>query len=483
MSLSTTAARGAFTTVFGQWIKFALQTLSIVALARILTPDDFGVVAMVTAVSGIATLLADFGLSMASLRDHLISNQNKSNLFWINLCIGAFAAAIVFIAAHPLSIFYDVPAVEGIAQAMAIIYILQAFNAQFRAELSRSFRFLTLAKIDITAQAIAVTAAIIAGIMGAGYWALVFQQVSIVTVQVVLLILFARWRPTWPKKDPNLKSYLRFGLKASGLQFVNYFTSNVDSTLIGKFIGTQPLGIYNQAYQIFRVPLQQIAAPMTQVAVPILSKISDDTTFEKYVLRAQLILSYLLIGSFIFAISVATPLLAILLGPGWGNISLVFSVLAIGGIFQALGYVYYWICLARDLTAKQLKVGTISRILMVIFMLVGVKFGILGVAAGGSLGLALNWVLLSIFVIPHARLSVLRMIGVTMRPMFLFLIIGASVFAFLQWLPGSVTDVLRLTYCILLALTLMSLAVLTIPKFRIDFYLIISTVKSAKQSR
>jgi PST family polysaccharide transporter len=221
---------------------------------------------------------------------------------------------------------------------------------------------------------------------------------------------------------------LGFGASAGAVQFLNYLSSNADSVVIGRYIGPAAVGVYNQAYDIFELPLQQLAAPMTLVAVPVLSRITDNKKYEEYVLRAQLTLTYVLGGSFSIVAAVSVPLFAIILGPHWHQVPYVFAVLVPGGLFQALGYVYYWIFISRALTAVQLKISALSRILMVVFLVIGLKGGTIGVAAGASAGIALNWILLTVFALPKSGLNARRISLNAMRQAIPFAVIFGVVF-------------------------------------------------------
>ncbi len=150
---------------------------------------------------------------------------------------------------------------------------------------------------------------------------------------------------------------MRFGGNALGVQLVTYVTSNVDTVLIGRFWGPLALGAYDRAYQIFRLPMQQIAAPVTRVALPVLSRVTEPADFSRYVQRAQRGLAYGMGGAYFLAAALAAPGVELVLGPGWGSTTTILRVLALGGPFQALGFVYSWVFLARALTRVQLEVG------------------------------------------------------------------------------------------------------------------------------
>lgn len=389
-------------------------------LARLIDPADYGIYTMVFAVVGVASVIGDFGLSLAAIQSQTITAQQRTNLFWTNTAVGIVLGLVVVLSAPALAAFYNEPEVAPIAQVMAITFVVNALTAQFRAEVSAKLRFVWLAGVDVVAVAIALVVAIGIAVVGGAYWALVAQQLVIAVMTLIGLMAAARWLPGLPKRGAQMRSLYVFGANTLGVQLFSYATSNVDSILIGRVWGAAPLGVYDRAYQLFRLPLQQVAAPMTKVAMPILSKLQADQRFEAYVRRAQLVLGYTFGGTFWILAALSDPTVDILLGPGWETAKPIFAVLAIGGVFQAIGFVYYWVFLSRALTGLQLRWTIVGRTSMVACMATGVLWGPIGVAVGASIGQAVNWTLQTIF--PMAKTGVKRrpLLAIAIRPIALY---------------------------------------------------------------
>lgn len=482
-SLGGAASRGAMTVLVGQWMRFGVQLVTLAALARMLAPRDFGLYAMVAAIAGLATLLSDFGLSLAALRSIGLTFQQRTNLFWANVSLGLLAALAVLLISYPVGAFYDSPVLVGICQALAVTFVAQAASAQLRAELASRLRLLPLTLSDVAAAITALVTALVVAANGGGVWALVAQQLALTLSQLLYLALAARWVPGLPRRAQGMRSLFQFGANTGGVQLVNYVTANVDTVLLGRVWGPEVVGVYNQAYQLFRVPLQQLAAPMTQVAVPVLSRLSDAGTFVAYVKRAQLVLSYVLGGAFFVAAALSIPLLDLLLGPGWANAPYLFTILAAGGVFQALGYVYYWVFLAKDLTGVQLKYALISRGFMVGLIVTSLPLGAFGVAAASSLGLALNWLVLSLFALPHARLDWRDIARVSVRPLLLLSTMFVLVFPIGIATRHQIPSIIQLFLLAGVAIVVFALAAAAIPALRRDVAIIIDTVRKAGKRR
>ncbi|ROS29302.1 PST family polysaccharide transporter [Rathayibacter sp. PhB127] len=476
MTIAGDAARGAATTLGGQWLRFLLQLVALAVLARLLSPDDYGVISMVLAIAGVATLLGDFGLSMASIQSTDVSDVQRSNLFWINVALGSVLSGVVFLLAYPIAAFYGRSELVLVCQVLASVFLVNSITAQFKAEVSRSFRFRWLAASDVSAQLVGSSAAVLLALTGAGYWALVAQQVLVAATTLVVLVIGARWLPGLPRRTDGMRSFLSFGANTVGVQLVNYISGNADSVLIGRVWGAGALGVYDRAYQIFRMPLQQIAAPMTRVAFPVLSRMKDEPGFESYVQRAQLVLAYTMGGVFFVAAALADPLIEIALGDGWDQSKVIFRILAIGGVFQALGFVYYWVFLAKALTGLQLRFSVLSRSLMVAFMAVGVIWGPVGVAIGSTAGLILNWVVLTVFAIPKAGVDVRALAVQALRPLLLGVIVVLVSVLALMFLD-SWTAIAQLITVGGLDLLVVLAVVVAVSPYRRDARLLWSTIR------
>ncbi|OLT52244.1 lipopolysaccharide biosynthesis protein [Cellulosimicrobium sp. CUA-896] len=312
------AAHGARVVVVGQAVRFVLQLAGLAALARLLTPADFGLVAMVTAVVGVAEVLRDFGLSSAAVQARRLSEQQQSNLFWLNGAIGVALAGGLVLVGPLVERFYGTPGVATVVALLAPAVLLSALSTQFRARLNREMRFTALAVSDVVAQAAALVVAVSIALARGDFVALVGQQLTLALVALCSLALWTRWLPGRPRRGAGMAHLLRFGGNVAATQLLGYLSRNVDTLVVGRVLGDVAVGVYSRAFQLLMLPLSQINAPATTVALPVLSRSQDDPAdFRRLVVRSQGILLTVVLGAVSLLFTAAPLVVEVFLGPQW----------------------------------------------------------------------------------------------------------------------------------------------------------------------
>lgn len=431
-------------TLAGQSVRFVVQFGSVILLARLLTPDDFGVVAMVTSVVGIAEIVRDFGLSSAAIQAKTLSHAERSNLWWINTGIGALCTLFIVALAPLLARVYHDDRVVGIAVVLSGLVIVSGANAQLRADMTRGMRLSSLVITDVTAQISAVAVAIGMALTGWGYWAVVGQQITFVVVGFVMNALQCRWIPSRPDRHTPMARFFRYGGGVLGTQLIGFATNNIDNVALGAVWGAGPLGNYSRAYQLLMVPIEQINAPMTRVVLPVLSRAREDhETFTRYVQRAQLVGTHGLGLIFAVAAGLAWPITDILFGPQWALVAPIFAALAIGGVFRGLTQLPYWCFLAVGKTGDQLRLYLWTRPVMILVLLAGLPWGPIGVAIGHSVAFALYWLVALARMGSAADLDPAPLYAQALRS---FVLVsgpaGLAAYGAAQLVPGSVAQLL-----------------------------------------
>lgn len=391
-SLASSAARGAVIMLSGQGMRILLQFLGVVTLARLLTPHDYGLLAIVVVLVGVGEIFRDFGLSSAAVRSPKLSRAQSSNLFWINSAIGVLLGALLFAIAGPLATAFGQEEVRGIARAMAAVFLLNGATTQLRALLVRALRFRWLAGTDVLAAALALAVALLGALAGWEYWALVAQQITQALVVLIGVALGVGRPPGLPRRGVPMRSFLRFGGNLVLSQLVTYATGNVDTAVVGFAYGASPLGLYNRAYQVVVTPLSQIQSPITQVAIPILSRIQDDQKrFSAYLVRGQFALGYPISIGLGIVVVAAEPITALMLGDRWDAAVPLLRFFALAGIARNLAFVGYWVYVVRGLSDSLFRYSLVTGAIRVACVVVGAHWGVVGVAAGFALAPWLAW--------------------------------------------------------------------------------------------
>ncbi|MGV0961463.1 MAG: lipopolysaccharide biosynthesis protein [Limnohabitans sp.] len=398
--------RGGKATIAAQAISFLLNMGSVVILARLLSPADFGLIAMVTALTGVITNFKDGGLSIATVQRDSISHQQVSNLFWINLALSFLLALVIVAMAPALALFYGEPKLKEICLAVAGIFFLGGMAMQHQALLRRQMRFADLAKIQITASALGLTAAIVAARAGAGYWSLLVQMAMTETVSLLLTWQYCRWLPSRPRHSPGTRSIVNFGGFMTGLGFFSYLGRNADNVLVGHYLGSQALGLYSKAYGLLLLPIQQINGPIAAVAMPALSRLQDRP--EEYRNFFRQILSLICFISFPLIVWMNIchrDIILLVLGPKWVEAAPVFLVLAISALCQPVGNISGLLFVTLGRIKPMLIWGVIGNLWLLVGIVIGLSHGVLGVALGYSIATVLMMIPLMLFSIAGTSLT------------------------------------------------------------------------------
>lgn len=479
--LAHTSSRGVFVTMGGFGGKTLIQLASTVVLARLLSPADFGLVAMVTAIVGVADLVRDFGLTGAIIQARKLSDRMWMSVMWLSVVLGVGLMLLIAASAPLIAWLYDEQRLIPLTLAIAPILLVNGLSMPMQARVQRNLRFGTLANIDVVSMLVGVGLGIAAAAIGWGVWALVVMSGAGQLYRLVALWVASRPRFGRPHISREVLPLVTTGGSLFGVQLLNYATKNLDNVVIGQQLGPAALGQYSRAYALYLLPMQQLNGTLGRVALPVLSKLQDDhERFRRYTRGALMIIGYLTIPVYAVAAAVSSPLVAILLGPGWEEAATLFSILALAGIAQAIGSVLGWLYLTLGRAHKQLVFFVITRPILIAGYLVGIWWA-------GVEGLALVFGVLSLLLlIPEliyatsgTFMRVRDILAPIARPLvFAPLCFGAAFAveratdglpAIVQLALGTAAGVLPL------------LAALTIPAYRRDLAQILGFVKRVRK--
>lgn len=386
------AVRGGAFTIASQAAQFLLGLGATMVMARLLTPRDYGLVGMVTVVTGFLRVFKDVGLGRATIQRPTLTHGQASNLFWVNAVVG-LAVMLVTIALAPLlARFYGRPELTAITMVLSIGFFTGGLSVQHQALLRRRMRFGLLAITDIASLILAIIVGIVMAWRGFAYWAIVGNQLTLVTAGTVAAWIACRWRPALPSRREPVRDLLLFGGNVTGFTVSNYFARNSDDLLIGRVWGSVELGLYTKAYRLLLFPLSQINLPVSAVAVPALSRMVDEPEryraaflriLEKVAMVAMPLVAYFMVTS--------DWVMEVMLGPRWIGAAPMFMWLAVAGLVQPVTGTTGWLFTSQDRTGPMLRWGLVSSVITVASIVGGLPWGGVGVACSyGVVNLVVN---------------------------------------------------------------------------------------------
>ena len=366
----------------GQIATFVLRLVSLVVMARLLSPTDVGLFAMVAVVTGFYGLFTAAGLSSATIQRVTITNEQMSTLFWVNMLVGAALGALCLATAPVLVAVFHEPRLMAITIAMAAGFLINAAGVQHIALLQRDLRFVTLTVIEVLSQVGSIATGIALALAGFGYWALVGSTMAAPGIMTVLAWTTTLWIPGRPHRDTEIGSMLRFGGVITIQSALNYGMQNIDKVLLGRFRGPGPLGIYGRAYQLVAMPMANLSAAMGWVIFSALSRIQNDPArFRSYFLKGYSVVISVIVPILVFAAVFADDAVRVVLGPQWTDVARILQLLTPAGLVVALVEPpIYWVLHALGMVGRSLRITCATGCLILVACLAGVPRGGPGIA-------------------------------------------------------------------------------------------------------
>jgi O-antigen/teichoic acid export membrane protein len=388
--LKQLTAHGAFISIASQAANFVFRTGSMIVLARLLLPKDFGLVGMVTAFTGFLGLFRDAGLGLAAVQRASITPDQCSTLFWVNLTVGGVLAALCVAAAPILVTFYGEPRLFWVSVALGTSFLFNGVAAQHRAMLQRGMDFGRMALVDLSALLLSTAAAVAGAAAGFGYWALVIMATGFPLAAAAGAWLAHRWVPGIPRRGVGIRSMIWFGGTVTLNGVIIYLAYNIDKVLIGRFFGAEALGIYGRAYQLTSIPTDNLQQSLGTVALPGLSRVQNDPERQ----RRFFLKGYSLYLSLVLPITTTCALFAddiilVLLGPRWSAAATIFRLLAPTILAFAFLNPLAWLMLANGQANRGLKISFMVAPAVILGDVIGLTYGPHGVAAGFSIAMVL----------------------------------------------------------------------------------------------
>jgi O-antigen/teichoic acid export membrane protein len=381
MSLKRSITTGVKWSGISQYGRQVTQLATLVILARLLKPADFGLVGMATVVIGFVGIFKDLGTSAAVIQRKELSESLLSSIFWVNTMFGCLASLTLYLLSPLISRFYHEPRLVPILHVLSITFLISGLSILQQALLEREIAFGKLATLEIVASLLGSVAGIGAALLGCGVWSLVYQTLVVATVTTIMLWIIAPWRFSLSFSLEEVKSIGNYSINLTGFNVFNYIVRNADYLLVGKFMGAQDLGYYTLAYRVMIFPLQSVTYVIGRVMFPAFSQIQhDDCRFRNAYLKIIGTIAVITFPMMLGILAVAQPFVLVAFGERWRPVILLLMILAPVGMAQSIAGTVGVIYQVKGRTDLMFRWGVATGIISVFSFVVGLRWGIVGVS-------------------------------------------------------------------------------------------------------
>ncbi len=380
--LGRKAAVGFLASASSQAGRTGLQVASVVVLGRLLSPRDYGLMAMVMAVLGLADMLRDMGLSTVAIQAKTLTAAQRNNLWLINTMIGAGLMVLTILVSPLFAWGYGQPETAWIACAMAPNFLLSAMQTQYRAGFTRELRFTFISMVDFLSTLVGLLLGTFLALLGSGYWALVGQTLLTTVLALVAVAIKADWRPRGFIRMSGTMALIKKGLSFFASMVMSYVATNLDSVIIGRVAGADALGLYNRAAQLIRVPFRQIQSPAGAVMMPTMSRIQHDhVRLRRAMQLQQSAVSYPLAIVAVIVAAAPADLVRLALGEQWISAAPLMAVVAASAAIGSISTPVSTVLTAMGLSKELARLTAMTATLNIAAIIIGAQWGAIGVAA------------------------------------------------------------------------------------------------------
>lgn len=465
--LKKRSLRSGAVTLTSQGLSFVINIGSTMILARLLTPQDYGMISMVATITGFAHIFSELGLSSATIQQADINHQQVSTLFWINVGLGVLITLIVAAFSPAVAWFYKNPELVLVTAAVSLNFLIRGLAVQHLALLTRQMQFLTIAKVQMLSTLLGIAAAVFMAMHGYRYWALVFNTLTSSASCTLGYWLTSKWRPGLPQRKSGVRTMLRFGSNIAGFSIINYFSRNLDNMLIGRYYGSATLGLYSKAYQLLMLPITNLRDPLNKVAMPALSRLQyEPEQYRSYYMKFIAVLAFVTMPIIVFMYVCSDNLIRVVLGQQWLEAGEIFKILAIAGLIQPVWSTLGVVFLSTGRSKEYFVWGVGVAVMSITSFLVGIQWGAKGVATAYAIANYLMFYPSLVYALNGTSISIKDFFFVIYRPFFASIVMGASCFS-VQYM-FNYGDILNITIYFLISLIIYIVANLSFAQGRDD---------------
>lgn len=363
-------------------------------LARLLSPNAFGLMGMIQTAIVLINMMNQFGLGPAIIQGKNLNQDRLSSLFWFNMLIGLIMSVFVYFSSSLISAFFGEPELIFLLKLISMVFFIVSIAFVQQNMLKKEMRFKELFNINLISTILYGVITIIFALQGLGAKALVLGYISKNIIKTAIIIIFYRWFPNFHFNYKAIKDLINFGLYNFGARVLNYFNSNLDYLLIGRFLGSEALGYYTLAYKLMLVPLSKISGVISNTFLPAFSEIKNKIgVIKKYYLEILSLLSLITFPMMGGLFVVAPEFILSIYGSDWSPVIIIVQILCIAGAGKSLGTTMGIILLSQGRADIEFKWNIFALVVYSIAIFTGINWGIIGVAYGVTIySLLIFWI-------------------------------------------------------------------------------------------
>jgi O-antigen/teichoic acid export membrane protein len=427
-----------------------------VAMARFLTPHQYGLAAMAFAFAALIGIFTDLALGIALVQRDKITDEDCSTVFWLSAGMGLLLTVVGVATSGLMAKFYGEPDVRPLFAVLSISFLLGSLGATHAALLHRSMNFRSINIRVGSSTLIGGGLGVGLAAVGFGAWALIVQQICIALVSTILLWISMPWRPSFVFSLKSFRELGSFGSKIFGVRLVDFGRQNGDTMVIGRLLGSAQLGIYAIAYNVLLAPVARFVLTVTDTLFPALSRLQNEPQrFAMAWLRVTELLAAIFVPALLGLVVVAPDFVQVVLGNRWHAATLLLRLMAAGMLVQAVTAVGDEVLKARGRGGTLLRFYVVETAAVLAGVVIGVHWGIVGVAAAFSAVLVVTrsaylWLVARMLSVP-LRVVARRLSGVLQASLVLVAATLSAQVLLTQW---SVTPALRLSIVVAIGVAL-----------------------------
>lgn len=385
MSLKQKTFSGLYWSFLTQVARQLVQLVVVFILAKLLTPVDFGLVAMAVVFTGFVTIFVDMGIGQALIQKQDASDEHYCSAFWLNIALGLTMMLLVAGFSPLIAWFYRQPQLQPVVAVLSLNIIFSSLTVVQQSQLMKEMEFRKLAIRDIVATVLAGIIGIELARVGFGVWSLVAQSLSFSAVNAAMIWILSPWRPKFIFATDRVKDMVSFSAHMTGFNAVNFLARNVDKLLIGRFLGSEALGLYSLAYKLMMLTVENISWVVGKVMFPVFSKIQQDSEnvrrlFVRMV-KSVALLTFPLMG-WLFVL--APEFVRLFMGPKWLATVVLIKIFCVCGMAQSLMVLGGTIYMSQGRPDIQWKMSVMNLILVSVCIGLGLPGGIATVTGAYS---------------------------------------------------------------------------------------------------